>query len=471
MLNVRLIKKSGIYFIGNFSSKVMGLILIPIYAFYILPDDLGYFDYIQTIMNIVIPVVLVSIWEGVLRYGLTTEDEDSRTKILSTAAFFSIVSISIYFIVAFVFQQIFDFEFKHSTIVLCMMSTQAISMMWQFFLRALELSDLYVKSSIFGTVVHFFTAVIAMCAFGLGIYSLFFSTIIANIIIFALIEKQICIIRKIKRRNIDLYLMKKMLIFSAPLVLNTISMWLITGFGRYMITNYLGTDVNGQYAFASRFGVIVTTLGSVVNMAVIEEAIISSKNRGLGRDFGQTIEALFKLFQSMVLLVLPATMIFYYFIQNTEYYESYRYVGFFLIYAALMTMSTNLGSVFQATDKTKYQFITSIIGGGVSLYIIIAFIKPYGLYAVIIGQIFGALSLMLSRYFIGKRLAKYSIKWKPIIAMLIIYILSLFICLNTNIVIHIINLIISGIIVVYVCNEYVVAFYKFAHQKLGRNTR
>ena len=41
-MNSRVLKKSAIYLIGNFSSKILMAIIIPIYAFYIQSSDLGY---------------------------------------------------------------------------------------------------------------------------------------------------------------------------------------------------------------------------------------------------------------------------------------------------------------------------------------------------------------------------------------------------------------------------------------------
>ena len=55
----RLLKKTGLYFIGNLASKMMVALLIPIYAFFVKSEELGYFDYTQTIMNILIPIIFL----------------------------------------------------------------------------------------------------------------------------------------------------------------------------------------------------------------------------------------------------------------------------------------------------------------------------------------------------------------------------------------------------------------------------
>ena len=74
MEHKKLLKKTGLYFIGNLSPKLLTILLIPIYAFYISSSELGYYDFTQTIMGILIPVVFVAIWESVLKYLLIEEN-------------------------------------------------------------------------------------------------------------------------------------------------------------------------------------------------------------------------------------------------------------------------------------------------------------------------------------------------------------------------------------------------------------
>ena len=54
MRTERLAKKAGIYFIGNLSTKFLSVIVVFIYAFYINAEDLGKYEYIQTISNIIL---------------------------------------------------------------------------------------------------------------------------------------------------------------------------------------------------------------------------------------------------------------------------------------------------------------------------------------------------------------------------------------------------------------------------------
>ncbi|HFM5723311.1 TPA: hypothetical protein ACG77J_003112, partial [Enterococcus faecium] len=56
-------KKAFIYAIGTLSSKMISVIIIPIYAVYISVADLGSFDYQNTIAQFLSPVIFGAIWE------------------------------------------------------------------------------------------------------------------------------------------------------------------------------------------------------------------------------------------------------------------------------------------------------------------------------------------------------------------------------------------------------------------------
>ena len=64
----RLAKKTGLYFIGNLSSKIVSAAILPIYAFFVLPNDLGAFDNAQVWANIFATVCFMAIWEAILKF-------------------------------------------------------------------------------------------------------------------------------------------------------------------------------------------------------------------------------------------------------------------------------------------------------------------------------------------------------------------------------------------------------------------
>lgn len=432
MINKRLIKKSGIYFIGNLSSKIMSALLIPIYAFYINTDDLGFYDFSQTVMGILSPIIILAIWEAILKFTLSEDETEKQRKILSTSAIFSFVMSSIFIIIANIYNWFNRVEIHYFGVVLFMIVLHMLVLVWQNYARATSNNRLYVVAGITSTIVNFICILIFVVILKYGLFGLLVSYNIGQISIIIIVEKKLSVIKKLKIDDFDMTLLKRMLAFSSPLVLNLISAWFISGFGRMIITLKLGTEANGLYSFANKFSLIITMIGSVVTMAIIEEAILSKKSKQLDKNFNKTLQDLFMIFQIIALLGVPAIIVFYEIIAETEYYKSLIFAPWLLIYAVSNTMASNIGSIFQAIDKTKYQFTTTVFGGMTTFVISWIFIGRVGVLAVIIGQILGAIAMLVSRYILVNKFTEIRLNWKPILLMLAIFIITTIVTTNLH---------------------------------------
>lgn len=459
----RLLKKTGIYFIGNLSSKILSVILVPLYAFYISADSLGNFDYSQTIMNMLVPIFFVSIWEAILKFLLSENKE--KDNIVTTSAFFALLQAFLLCIIMYVYYTVVN-QNEYKFYIIFMFVTHGFANVWQYYARGLEKNKLYVVSGIISTFVNFITSILLICVFKMQAEALYISYIIGNLSIILVIEFKLKILKSIKIKKLKPDSLKKMLLYSAPLVINTISVWLISGFGRIIITNVLGTEQNGLYAFGNKFSVIVTFLGSILNMAIIEEAIIIGKDKDIDNQFSAILQVIFEKFLSLLLLAIPLITIFYYLIEDTEYYASRNYFALLIFYALLMSMSTNVGSVFQAISKTKYISISTLIGSIFTVIISLALVNIVGIFAVIIAQLVGAAIMLISRYKVAQRFVKIKLNWKKIVLLSIIYFIVAIVCLNCNIIFNVLIEVVLFLILLYTNRNYIIKIISFFRNKV-----
>ena len=71
----RLVKNVILYTIGNLGSKVLVMIIVPIYTHYMNPAEIGYYDLIVTLAGLICPIIMLSIHEGVYRWLLESGSE------------------------------------------------------------------------------------------------------------------------------------------------------------------------------------------------------------------------------------------------------------------------------------------------------------------------------------------------------------------------------------------------------------
>lgn len=432
----RLIKKSSLYFLGNLSSKALSVLLLPIYAFYIQTNDLGYYDYIQTTIGLFSPIVFFSIWEAILRFLLYEPDVLKQKKIITTSMIFVLFMAGLFTLIMHLYGTITDSKPQFFLFVISMFVISSLAQIWQYYARAMGENKLYVVSGVAGTVINFFFLSILVCGFKYGLIGLYVASVLGQLSILLTIEGKMHIVKNVNMRYFDVATLKSMLLFSIPLVFNLVLAWLLSNFGRILITYKLGTEMNGLFSFANKFSMLISIVASMVTMAIIEEAIINAKTLGIDSDFSKAIETVFKLFLTLTMIAIPMVTIFYSFIQNTAYSSSLGYALWLLICAALSAMASNVGAIFQAINRTQYQFITTAIGATVSVGVSCFLITFISIYAVVIGQILGALVMLLSRCFFVNRYMTFKINWEPILGMGVVCISTLVICLHAGLIVN-----------------------------------
>lgn len=420
MQQQRMLKKTITYFIGNLSTKILTACLVFLYAFYIDASDLGKYEYIQTLVNIIVPIFFFSIWEAILKFVLSEKDEINKRKIITTSALFSIFTSLIIFLV-FGIYYLFISKIQVNTIyILLTCILNGITWVWQHYAKTLEKNRLYVNSSIIGSAVHLITIVLLIIFANMRIDALFIANILGVFTTFLIIEKDLKVFKNIKKKDIDISILKKMLKYSLPLVINVIPVWAITGFSKIIIQNVLGSEANGIYAFAHKFTVIITFIGTIVNMAITEEMFIIGKDE-MNKDFSKILQQLTEKFLGLTIIALPLLIVFYKLIAKTEYYVSKDYVPILLLYSIVLIIINNISTVFKVYEKTKDQSIATIMGASISILIMLATINIWGILGVVIGQLCGAIVNLILMCIFMRKYSNIKFSYSKIIILLIIY--------------------------------------------------
>ncbi|MCB8817597.1 oligosaccharide flippase family protein [Desulfosporosinus shakirovi] len=410
-----IVKKIILYFVGNFSSKVVMVLLIPIYAFFITPSDLGSFDYAQTIMNILAPIIFLDIWDAILKFSISKKEINHRN-VFTTLLLYVFTTLILALGFTFSLYNLGHFNVNYFGLIVFMIVTYALAQIWQYSARAVQNSIIYVISGIVGSIICLLLVLIFVVWMKMGLIGLYLSYTISQLCIVLIIEIKIQLCGYFSIKYFDFGLLREMLKFSAPMMLNIISLWLISGLSKVIVTNFLGTSANGLYSFANKFAVLVTTFGSIIAMALIEEAYDTDDLNKYTKKFTYIIQQLFKFYFSVVIVAIPLIqIIFELFLVNTDYYTSVYLIPLFLLYAVFTNVATNFGSAFQVTDKTNYIFTTTILGAVVSVSGSLILLNYIGLYGIIFGQLTGGLVMMLARAFFAYKLTGLNIKWIPII--------------------------------------------------------
>lgn len=441
MLSKNLIKKSGLYFIGNISTKFINFILLPIYAYFMSTSDFGSFDLINTIANLFAPIVFFSIWDGVLKFLL--DDEQSELEVIISTTF--IFSFIIFFIITALFtiySIFFGINYFYISIYLLLL-VFAFQSLWQYSARGLKENKAYVLASIISAIINFISSVIMLVVFKMGMASLIIALILGAISGIIIIERKGRILKSINIYKFDFRIFKKILKYSFPLVINAIAGWGILSVCRFIVAIKLGTEVNGIYAYATKFNQFIMTFGQIFNMAWLEESIISINSKNANIYFSNSIKNISRVMLGVLIIAGPIIAIYYDLISNTGYSKAENIFPILLIVPVIQTISTNIGCIFQAKNKTNVVFYTTILGAVFSVIISWVSIDKYGLLGVAFAQFLGMLAMLISRKIITNKLFRVDIEPAFLSMNIIYYIFSTYIAVEGNLLIKLIICIIN----------------------------
>lgn len=424
---MRLVKKIGLYFIGNLASKILSAILIPIYAFYVSSSDLGIFDYSQTLMQIIVPIVFFSIWEAILKYVISADSDSSRKEIINTALTISLISTLLLITVTYVLYIMH--VISDCSYVFMMMLFNAFNIVLQYISRSIGENVTYVIAGIAAVVVNFIGVVILVVLLKQGAHGLFVS--------YTLGQATSCIIMFYRCKlfkgfafSLKPQIVRMLLLFSLPMAANAISGWLIQGVGRVVINSNLGDSANGLYSYASKLGNLVTVVVGVVSMALMEELYIRMNDDDINEYFNKICNQIWIIILGIYAFVIPLIGLYYLFTAKTEYADTLQYVSPCILVACVSAFSTNVGGAFQIKDLTKYIFLTTLAGGIVTSLVAVIAVSWLGIWGVILAQFLGALTLLAIRCVVARRLMDFRLDIKRSCSMLLLICLDSFILLK-----------------------------------------
>lgn len=446
-----MIKKTIVYFAGNFSNKIFGLIIIPIYARYLTASELGQYDFQLTIANLLMPILVLAIWESVLRFGLVAEWEKKK-EIITTSIYISGITLTISFVVLMSAYINLYGSNLFTYMYVCLIITLPIINLLGYIVRSLKKSKVYVMSGAISGIVNMISILVFVVYLQLGLGGILTSTIIANIfnIVYLIFGGKIYIYIHFRYFSKDLG--KQMVIYSTPLIANLVFGWFVNSFSRFYINLSLGLVANGIYAFANKFSGMLFQLSSVINMSAVEDAFESIGSKSWVKRYETNFKNISNFLFHVSYLLLPIVSSYYVFLSNNEFKSSLTLVPMLFCSTLFIVLSTLIGNVFSVFNKTSLIFVTSFMSALVNIFFSIVLGYFFSLHGIVFAQVLSGLTLFITRYFMGIRIQKYHLGFGNLVKNMIVFILiSILILLN-----HIgIN-----IMLIFAVAVYILWFYK-----------
>ncbi|KQT33877.1 hypothetical protein ASG22_17405 [Chryseobacterium sp. Leaf405] len=429
-----LIKSTLVYTIGNFGSKILSFLLIPVYSYYLSKKELGEYDLVLTSVNLLVPFVSLQMNEAIYRWFLDKENkkENYIDNIFKQCSILLLTSFIIFELLLYLIGFFYKIPYQKELSLLILSS--CLLPFFQQILRGLGLTKFYSFIGILNSLFIFSLSLIFLLTdiFKDKVQGIFYALFISNFIAIILMFFKVSFLSKMYfSMKINYKLQKQILFYSLPLILNSVSWWIINASDRYVILKFLTIEDNGIYAISARLPAILTIFNTVFMLAWQDMAISASDPNN--SFFSKLFNKYISLNIGLSTVLIAATPLITEFLFDSKFYESWKYATLLYIGSCFSSISGFLGAIYLKTKSTKGIFITSIIGALTNLFISIIFIRYIGLYAPALGTFVSFFVMFIIRYKHTAEILKLEINVNNlIIQLLIVFSIITILYLNSN---------------------------------------
>jgi O-antigen/teichoic acid export membrane protein len=260
----RVVRQSGIYSIGNVAVKAAGLLLAPILLnpTYLSLSEYGYLALLLVTAQLCILTFGIGISTGLLRFHSDPAYEGSRSQLPFTALVASaVLAIGFASVVYLLWGDwlgrfLLDSESSRSVIgwILVYATLKVIGSVSFMHLRVTDRPGQYAVLIVGEMLVLFGAAYLFMVERGLGLRGAVLAYVVAGAV--SATSSALMMLPRISLR-LDPSVVRPLVRFGAPLVVASLSAWLLNVGDRYMLKWLSETATVGLYDFGSRVGGIV----------------------------------------------------------------------------------------------------------------------------------------------------------------------------------------------------------------------
>lgn len=391
---IRLLKDTGIFALGSLGSKLILFLMVPLYTNCMTSAEYGTADLVFTVAQLVMPFVSVVIFDSVIRFGLARDERPADVLRVgltvcgmgSAAALIAAPFIGLYDAVSG-WQWYLSVYVALAMVGSCLMN----------YLKVMDRNRLFALLSVIQTLILALCNVVFLLYAGMGIRGYLLSTCIAALI------PVVCPLvfggaaRDLMKSRFDKRLMKRMLEYSAPLILNNVSWWVVQSLDKLMLEAMAGAAALGIYTVATKIPSLINVATSIFSQAWGISSVKEMETTNSGRYYSNVLKALYTFVFGAAVVLIAIVRPFMAIYVGEDFGESWRYVPPLLVSAAFAAVASYYGSLYGALLKSVNNMLTTFLAAVVNAVINVLLIPTMGIWGAVIGTVVAYAVLMVAR--------------------------------------------------------------------------
>lgn len=392
--------------LGTLCSKLLVFLLMPFYTRILSTESYGIADIIIQTCNLLIPLATIGIISSVIRYGL--ERKIDKSSVFTTGLITIFFGFGILLLFYPVLRSI-EFLSGYTIYIYAFVFVSSVQSLCSQFARAMGYVRLYSVDGILSTAFIIALNILFLGVLKYGITGLILATIISDLISVVSIffsAKLYCYISLFKIRKKVVF---EMLMYSVPMIPNTVCVWIINLSDRYLLTYLIGSSANGIYAIANKISVILMMIANIFSEAWQISAVTEEKKATREYFFSKVAGVYQAVAFITASLLISTARITTKILASDKFYEAWQYIPVLVLAATFACLSSFLSSIYMVEKKSVYTFSTTLVCAVTNITLNLLLIPEYGIFGATFSTFISFFLLFLIRLFNTRRFIK--IEW------------------------------------------------------------
>ena len=415
-------------FLSTFSTKLISFLMVSFYTSVLNAELYGQIDIIFTTINLLVPVVALSIHNSIVRFAM--DEDKNRSNILLVGL--SITAIGSLFVL--VGSIILNFFYDYSFLCGVLLVEQIFFLLFTEYVRGIGKNGLYVICHISLIAITSALNILFLGVLNLKVIGYLYAYLLSYVICCTLLIICINPVKVLKyttqsKKKSDLHEMVKYSIYLIP---NSVFWWITNSSDKYMILYLIGSMYNGIYSVSNKIPTIITNVFYIFNQAWQLSAIKENGSKDEEKFVNEIFNALFitmSVVVSGILLIIKPFMSIY---VSEQYYVAWQSSSILTFTGMFNILASFVGTQYVVAKENKMNMYTTLLGTVVNIVLNAILIPFFQLNGAAIATCISYIVVFIVRIFDTR---KY----------LIIHIKPLHFFLSFALVIQIIFLFVKGI--------------------------
>lgn len=367
----KLFNDSLIFAIGSFGSKLITFFLVGFYTYYLTKSEYGTADLLLNTINLALPIVSLSVSEGVLRFVLDSKSQQEKVDWLRTALGTNVMGLGGLALLLGglrLFGLWVDLSSGVGLLSFCLLTIQSFQLILMQYIKAVGKLKTYAANGILLSLLTLLFNLLLFQRLKNMIVAYFLSLVLANLLSLGFLAVNISWRALLTRRKtVNSEQRKQLIAYSLPLIPNSAMWWILTTSSRFIMTFFLGVASNGMYAAASKIPNLLSVIGTIFLQAWQLSAVEQYHKKEAAAFYQKVFNhysTLLLLFSGLILLFLdPLASV----LLSKEFYFAKSYIPLLLVSNFFSCISGFFGTTYIVVKKTRGILTTSLLGAAVNV--------------------------------------------------------------------------------------------------------